>query len=112
MKTSNIQNIHAKSAAKGAAPRLPEASSRAYAVKQITEQLELALEHIYQLTLDIPRKAKRTIKKIPQIPGYIQLLLDFTSVKTNKTLWQKVVEKIQQYSRKLKNLLFAQPQYQ
>jgi hypothetical protein len=89
MKTSNIQNINAKSAAKGAAPRLPEASSRACAVKQITEQLELALEHIYQLTLELPKKAKRIAKKIPHIPAYIQLLLDFSAPRNKKNNWNK-----------------------
>lgn len=110
MKTSNIQNIHAKSAAKGAAPRLPEASSRACEVKQITVQLELALKHTYQMSLKIQKKAKRTIKKIPNIPAYIQLKLDFNK-KIKKSVWEKVAESFAQCLKNLRNWLSFQPQY-
>ena len=54
----------------------------------MTEQLELALEHIYQLALELPRQAKRLAKKIPHIPAYIQLLLDFTSKPTKNSPWK------------------------
>ena len=87
MKTSNIQNIHAKSAVKGSTLYTPGSSPKACGVKQMTEQLELALEHIYQLTLELPRQAKRLAKKIPHIPAYIQLLLDFTAKPAKSNPW-------------------------
>ncbi|WP_157581235.1 hypothetical protein [Spongiibacter tropicus] len=58
-------------------------------IKQITEQLELPLECIYQLSLKIATTVKMARKSVPRIPGYIQLLLDFDSPVTNKQKYLK-----------------------
>lgn len=53
-------------------------------IKQITEQLELPLECVYQMTLvgmEVTRKAKRVAKAIPNIPEAVQLCLELEIAK-------------------------------
>jgi hypothetical protein len=50
-------------------------------IKQITEQLELPLECVYQMALVTGKAVAAAKKAIPHIPGYIQLCLDFTPPK-------------------------------
>ena len=46
-------------------------------IKQITDQLELPLECVYQMTLIATKTAKRIAKNIPNMPAMIQLCLEF-----------------------------------
>ncbi len=56
-------------------------------IKQITKQLELPLEHIYQMAL-VGMKAAHTAKKfVPCVPAMIQLCLNFSEKKA--TSWKE-----------------------
>lgn len=61
-------------------------------IKQITEQLELPIECIYQLSLAIAKTVKRTAKYIPNIPEVTQLILKFDKTddrgRYEKSMWK------------------------
>lgn len=53
-------------------------------MNQITIQLELGLEHIYQLNLALYKQTKKVYQKIPNIPKMVQLCFNFKFKKERK----------------------------
>lgn len=60
-------------------------------IKQITEQLELPLERIYQLSLAMHRAGTKVAKSIPNVPTMVQLCLDFSCRKKRIGWRQRLV---------------------